>query len=196
MAHLFTFPGPKAAEVLTYPSLREAERAANGIAVGAVFILSTLSAKSLAVIPLPLLRIVHNSALRHSDASATVPRLRTKPEAVKATLPLIAGIAKAAPTEEHAMATRKSSKKAPSKKAAAKKATGGRPGRQPSLAGQTLVRTEKGIAARRNADSRRTATWGHIPNTKKGIKYEKALEAGGHRDDIIILIRIGHLTAS
>jgi hypothetical protein len=87
------------------------------------------------------------------------------------------------------MATDKTKKSAPKKKGAAKKKSAGA-GRPNPHVGKKLIKTEKGENARRNAGSRRTQSWEAV---KSGVKYETAINAGAHADDLAHLIAVGHL---
>jgi hypothetical protein len=60
-----------------------------------------------------------------------------------------------------------------------------------SMAGKVLTRTKEGIGARRKAGTRRTDSWNAI---KDGMTYSDYIKAGGHPDDLNIILRLGHTT--
>ena len=192
MAYLIHFPGQKIAEVLRFDRMADAERAANAISSGAVFVLGTLSETSLSVLTVPLLTIIHNTARPDSP----VRSLRTRDAAIGAVLSLIPELSKPGqtPQEETTMATRKKGSATKSKKAPAKK-DGAKRGRKNQLAGQTLVRTGAGDSEtiNRRPGSRRTKSWEAIPARKSGIKYEAAIEAGAHPADLAAFFQWGHI---
>lgn len=197
-SYLITFPAENIADVRSFPSLATAEKAAGSVQMGAAYVLSSLTEQALSALPLAALTIIHNTARPDNQ----VKTLRTKAAATARVLPLIESMATpvtdSEPEEESTMATTEK-KKGRTRKPKQPKATStdgkGTPGRDPMFAGKVIIRTEKGNGARRNETSRRTATWNLIPNGKTGIKYETLLEKGGHKADIIILARLGHIEA-
>lgn len=60
-----------------------------------------------------------------------------------------------------------------------------------ALAGAKLTRTALGKGARRKEGTRRTDSWNVIED---GMTFEDFVAAGGHPDDLNIIIRLGHVT--
>jgi hypothetical protein len=69
--------------------------------------------------------------------------------------------------------------------------------RSDGFKGKTLTVTDEGKIAKRRADTRRSQNFAIISGAKGGkITYEKYIEAGGSAADLVIMQRLGHVTAS
>lgn len=88
------------------------------------------------------------------------------------------------------MATKKTpAKKGPAKKPAAKKAPAKR---RAGLEGKKLFKTGEREKGKGHKDSRRARSYALI---KKGMKYEAAIAAGAHKDDIARMLYDNQLEA-
>jgi hypothetical protein len=171
-------------DIREYPDMRVAEASTSGIATGAVFIFAELTPESLQVLNLGQMDAILSEY--HSRGNRiTLPAF--KPESTLLCLDIIPVLAK----EANKMAT----KKTPAKKATAKKTPAAKKApakRRAGLEGKKLFKTGEREKGKGHKDSRRARSYALI---KKGMKYEAAIAAGAHKDDIARMLYDNQLEA-
>lgn len=186
MVTRIAFPTTSSVDIREYPDMRVAEASTSAIATGAVFIFAELTPESIQVLNLGQMDVIISEY--HSRGNrVTIPAF--KPEATLLCLDIIPVLAK----EANKMATKAkkpAAKKAPAaKKPAAKKAPAKR---SSGLEGKRLFKTGLREKGKGHKNSRRAQTYALI---KKGMKYEAAIEAGAHKDDIARMLYDNQLEA-
>jgi hypothetical protein len=171
-------------DIREYADMRVAEASTSGIATGAVFIFAELTPESIQVLNLGQMDVIISEY--HSRGNrVTIPAF--KPEATLLCLDIIPVLAK----EANKMATKakKPAAKPAAKKPAAKKAPAKR---RAGLEGKKLFKTGEREKGKGHKDSRRARSYALI---KKGMKYEAAIAAGAHKDDIARMLYDNQLEA-
>lgn len=185
MVTRIAFPTPSSVDIREYPDMRTAEAAASAIATGAVFIFAELTPESIQVMNLGQMDMIIGQYSQEVKRT-TIPAF--KEQATLLLLDIIPVLAK----EANKMATKKNTpaKKAPAaKKPAAKKAPAKR---SSGLEGKKLFKTGLREKGKGHKNSRRAQTYALI---KKGMKYEAAIAAGAHKDDIARMLYDNQLEA-
>ena len=191
------FPTPVSVDIRSYPDMSAAEASISEIATGTVYVLSEITLTTLRAMTLPQMVVIYNSAQKPKNR---VKKLGSKKDAAQRILHLIPEIAqeaimatkkaKTTPKKAPAKSTKKAPAKATTKAPAKAKAAAGRSGRTSDLIGKKITKTGKRDSSGAHSGSRRSASYALIKN---GMKYEKALELGVHKDDIAKLIFEDHI---
>ncbi len=185
MVTRIAFPTTSSVDIREYADMRVAEASTSAIATGAIFIFAELTPESIQVLNLGQMDVIIGLYSREIRRT-TIPAF--KPEATLLCLDIIPVLAK----EANKMATKKNTpaKKQPAtKKPAAKKAPAKR---SSGLEGKKLFKTGEREKGKGHKNSRRAVSYSLI---KKGMKYEAAIAAGAHKDDIARMLYDNQLEA-
>ena len=178
MVTRIAFPTPRSVDIRTYPDMSAAEASTSDIATGIVYIFAEITLTTIRAMTLDQMVMIYKAGVLAKDR---VKKLSSKRDAAQRILDIIPQLAKEEKEMPAPKGKKATAKKGMIKKPAAKKTPAGRSGRISDLTGKKLYKTGTREKGKGHADSRRARSYALI---KKGMKYEAALAAGVHKDDI------------
>lgn len=185
------FPTPHSVDIRTYPDMSAAEASTSEIATGMVYIFAELTLATIRAMTLAQMVTVYKAGrMKFVLAKDRVKKLSSKRDAAQRILDIIPQLAKEA--NEMAAPKKATTAKGKSKTTPKKTNAAGKSGRTSDLLGKKLFKTGEREKGKGHKESRRARSYALI---KKGMKYEAALAAGAHKDDIARMLYDNQLEA-